>query len=394
MTIGVRKETANGERRVALVPSDVAAEIKTGAKVIIETGAGEAAGYLDQEYAERGAEIVPDATTVLERAEVLLTVRFAAADLEHAESQIAQLKQNAVVIGLMEPYAHPELFQRMAERGVTSFSLELLPRITRAQSMDVLSSTANLAGYKAALIAADRLPRLFPMMMTAAGTIVPAKVFVVGVGVAGLQAIATAKRLGAVVSAYDVRPAVKEQVLSLGAKFVEMELETESAEGSGGYAREMGEEFYRKQRELMAAVLEETDAVITTASIPGKPAPRLISTEMVERMSPGSVVIDLAAERGGNCELTRVGETVMHKGVSIVGPENLASQLAYTAGRLYSKNITTFLKTLRNKEGELEISADDEIIAATLLTHKGQLLAAGLGGPGAGGAGGATDSKN
>ena len=378
MTIGVRKETAKGERRVALVPSDVAAEIKAGAEVLIESGAGETAGYPDQDYIDRGAEIVKDANSVLQRSDVLLTVRFAAADSENAAQQIAQLKENAVVIGLMEPYAHTELFQAMAERGVRSFSLELLPRITRAQSMDVLSSTANLAGYKAALIAADRLPRLFPMMMTAAGTIVPAKVFVIGVGVAGLQAIATAKRLGAVVSAYDVRPAVKEQVQSLGAKFVEMELETESAESSGGYAREMGEEFYRKQRELMAAVLAETDAVITTASIPGKPAPRLITTEMVEGMSTGSVIIDLAAERGGNCELTKAGETVVHKGVSIIGPENIASQLAFTAGRLYSKNITTFLKALRNKEGALEIDREDEIVAATLVTCEGQVVAPSL----------------
>ncbi|MCA1754757.1 MAG: Re/Si-specific NAD(P)(+) transhydrogenase subunit alpha [Spirochaeta sp.] len=377
MTIGVRTETANGERRVALVPSDVAAEVKGGSQVLIQAGAGELAGYSDQEYADKGAEVVQDAGEILKRSDILLTVRFAAADKDNAEEQIAQLKENALVVGLMEPYANAELFQKMAQRGVTAFSLELLPRITRAQSMDVLSSTANLAGYKAALIAADRLPRLFPMMMTAAGTIVPAKVFVVGVGVAGLQAIATAKRLGAVVSAYDVRPAVKEQVQSLGAKFVEMELE--SAEGSGGYAKEMGEEFYRKQRELMAAVLAETDAVITTASIPGKPAPRLITTEMVEGMSSGSVVIDLAAERGGNCELTKVGETVMHKGVSIIGPENIASQLAYTAGRLYSKNITTFLKALRNKENVLEINREDEIVAATLVTYGGEIVAASLG---------------
>jgi len=377
MTIGVRTETANGERRVALVPSDVAVEVKGGSQVLIQAGAGELAGYSDQEYIDKGAEIVQDAGEILKRSDILLTVRFAAADKDNAEEQIAQLKENALVIGLMEPYANAELFQKMAQRGVTAFSLELLPRITRAQSMDVLSSTANLAGYKAALIAADRLPRLFPMMMTAAGTIVPAKVFVVGVGVAGLQAIATAKRLGAVVSAYDVRPAVKEQVQSLGAKFVEMELE--SAEGSGGYAKEMGEEFYRKQRELMAAVLAETDAVITTASIPGKPAPRLITTEMVEGMSSGSVVIDLAAERGGNCELTKVGETVMHKGVSIIGPENIASQLAYTAGRLYSKNITTFLKALRNRENVLEINREDEIVAATLVTYAGEIVAASLG---------------
>jgi len=248
--------------------------------------------------------------------------------------------------------------------------MELIPRITRAQSMDALSSMANLAGYRAAIVAAEALPKMFPMMMTAAGTIVPARAFVVGVGVAGLQAIATARRLGAVVSAYDVRPAVKEQVLSLGAKFVEMELET--AEGQGGYAKEMDETFYRRQRELMGDVVADSDLVITTAAIPGKPSPVLVTKEMVERMRPGSVIVDLATERGGNCELSEPGRRVTKHGVTIIGPTDTASALAFNASQLYSKNITTFLLAMV-KDGELTVDMDDEIVAATLVTRDGEI---------------------
>ena len=371
MTIGVLRETHPGEQRVALVPAHTAALVKTGAAVLLESGAGESAGHPDQEYRNKGAEVVADAAEVLSRANVLLTVRFAAAADSDA-AQLDQLRPGTAVIGLLDPFQPHSSFARLRDGEVSSFAMELMPRITRAQSMDVLSSMANLAGYKAALMAAYHLPKMLPMMMTAAGTIVPARAFVVGAGVAGLQAIATARRLGARVSAYDVRPAVKEQVQSLGARFMEIELQAEDAESSDGYARQMDEEFYRKQRRLMSGVLAESDIVITTAAVPGKPAPVLITQQMVEAMGHGSVIVDLAAERGGNCELTRAGETVQHKGVTIVGPLNLASTLARDASQLYSKNITTFSQVLL-KDGELAIDLQDEIIAATVVTHAGSV---------------------
>jgi H+-translocating NAD(P) transhydrogenase subunit alpha len=362
MKIGVPRETFPGERRVALVPAHAQALAKAGLDVVVESGAGEPSGYRDSEYKGRGAEIVDDARST---ADVLLTVRAAAAT---GDDDPGPGRDEQTIIGFLEPYQPHPAFDRLLARKTTSFSMELIPRITRAQSMDALSSMANLAGYRAAILGAEALPRMFPMMMTAAGTIVPAKVFVVGVGVAGLQAIATTRRLGAVVSAYDVRPAVREQVESLGAKFVEMELE--SAEGSGGYAKEMGGEFYRRQRELMGDVLAETDLVITTAAIPGKPSPVLITEEMVQRMPPGSVIVDLATERGGNCELSEAGRTVVKHGVTIVGPVNIPSALAFNASQLYSKNITTFLLAMI-KEGELLIDTNDEIVAATLVTRDG-----------------------
>jgi H+-translocating NAD(P) transhydrogenase subunit alpha len=364
MKIGVPREAVPGERRVALVPAHVPSLTKAGLDVVVEAGAGEPSGYSDGAYTERGAETVDDARAT---ADVLLTVRSAAAagDSDHGPGHDGQ-----TIIGFLEPYAPHPAFERLLEGKATAFSMELIPRITRAQSMDALSSMANLAGYRSAILAAEALPKMFPMMMTAAGTIVPAKAFVVGVGVAGLQAIATTRRLGAVVSAYDVRPAVKEQVESLGAKFVEMELET--AEGSGGYAREMDEEFYRKQRELMGDVLAESDVVITTAAIPGKPSPVLVTEEMVKRMQPGSVIVDLATERGGNCELSETGKTVVKHGVTIVGPVNIPSALASNASQLYSKNITTFLLAMI-KDGELLIDTNDEIVAATLVTRGGEI---------------------
>ena len=371
MTIGVLRETHPGEQRVALVPAHTAALVKAGAAVLLEAGAGESAGYPDQEYRNKGAEVVADAAAVLSRANVLLTVRFAAAADSDA-AQLDQLQPGAAVIGLLDPFQPHSSFARLRDGGVSSFAMELMPRITRAQSMDALSSMANLAGYKAVLVAADNLPKMLPMMMTAAGTIVPARALVVGAGVAGLQAIATARRLGALVSAYDVRPAVKEQVQSLGARFVEIELQAEDAESSDGYARQMDEEFYRKQRRLMSGALAESDMVITTAAVPGKPAPVLITQQMVEAMRRGSVIVDLAAERGGNCELTRAGESVQHNGVTIVGPLNLASTLARDASQLYSKNITTFSQVLL-KDGELAIDLQDEIIAATVVTHAGSV---------------------
>ncbi|AFG38813.1 Re/Si-specific NAD(P)(+) transhydrogenase subunit alpha [Spirochaeta africana] len=368
MIIGVLKETAANEHRVAVVPAHLPSLTKAGASIVVQAGAGIAAGYPDQQYQDKGAEIAADAAAVAAKADVLLMVQSGAARADLVDS----VKQGQVLVGMMDPYQPNDVFSSFVSKGVTTLSMELMPRITRAQSMDVLSSMANLAGYKAALLAADNLPKMFPMMMTAAGTITPAKVFVIGVGVAGLQAIATTKRLGAVVSAYDIRPAVKDQVLSLGAKFVEMELDSDTAEDSGGYAREMDEEFYRKQRELMKSVIAESDVVITTAAIPGKQSPVLVTTEMVEAMAPGSVIVDLAVERGGNVEPSKPGETVNHNGVSIIGPVNIASTLSYNASQLYSKNITTYLLSLIDKESkQLTLNMEDEIVQATVVTHQG-----------------------
>jgi NAD(P) transhydrogenase subunit alpha len=369
MKVGVLKEQLAGERRVALVPAHVSSLTKLGAEVMVERGAGEAAGFADDAYTDKGATIV-DRAEVLSGADAVLTVQTAGADPDSFTVDAEKMKEGQIVIGYAEPYAPSEAFQKAVDRKVSVFSMELMPRITRAQSMDSLSSMANLAGYKAVLLAANELPKMFPMMMTAAGTIVAAKAFIVGVGVAGLQAIATAKRLGAVVSAYDIRPAVKDQVKSLGAKFVEMELETGDAESSGGYAKEMGEDFYRKQRELMTEVVAESDVVITTANIPGKQAPTLITEDMVKAMPTGSVLVDLAAERGGNCELTESGQTVVKHGVTIVGPENIPSMLAENASTLYSKNITTFFATMAN-EGQIDIDYEDEIISQTMVTRDG-----------------------
>jgi NAD(P) transhydrogenase subunit alpha len=311
---GVPRETFPGERRVALVPASVAALAKAGLQVIIETGAGEPAGFPDSQYAERGARIVPDRAEVFETAGVILHVRGGGANAEAGREDIERLRSGQTVIGMLDPLSDPASASAMAARGATAFALELLPRITRAQSMDVLSSMATIAGYKAVLMAADSLPRMFPMMMTAAGTVTPAKVFVVGAGVAGLQAISTAKRLGAVVRGYDVRPAAKEQVESLGGRFVELGLETATAEQSGGYAQAMDEEFYRRQREMMSKVVADSDVVITTAAVPGKRAPVLVTAEMVRGMRPGSIVVDVAAERGGNCELTQPEHRSLSRG--------------------------------------------------------------------------------
>ncbi len=366
MVVGVPKETTPGERRVALAPTHIPALTKAGATVRVEKGAGLASGITDDEYQQKGAETVAR-NDVFSGSDVVLTVRCGAA---HSGSEPLPVgKKGQIFIGTADPWQPHEAFKKIAEGGATVFAMELIPRITRAQAMDVLSSMANLAGYKSVLLGANALHKMFPMMMTAAGTIIPAKVFVVGVGVAGLQAIATAKRLGAVVSAYDVRSAVKEQVESLGAKFVEMDL-GEDAEGEGGYAKAMDESFYAKQREMMLDVVRETDVVITTAAVPGKPAPRLITEEMVKAMPPGSVVVDLGAERGGNCELTKPGETIEAHDVTIVGPENVASTLSGNASQLYSKNITAFLQEML-ADGEIKIDTEDEIIDATLVVHDG-----------------------
>ena len=369
--IAVPKETFPGERRVAVVPGSLSALKKLGADVLVESGAGVEAGFPDQTYADSGATILSDRDQLFRDADVVCQVRAAVANPETGQADLDQLQDGDVLIAQCDPLSDPKAMEAAAERKAAIFAMELMPRITRAQSMDVLSSMATIAGYKAVLLAADRLPQMFPMLMTAAGTLTPAKVFIIGAGVAGLQAIATAKRLGALVNAYDVRPAVKEQVESLGGKFVEMELET--AEGEGGYAREMNEEFYAKQRELMLKVVAETDVVITTAAIPGKQAPILVTEEMVQVMPPGSVIVDLAAERGGNCELTKAGEVVEAHGVTILGPLNVPSEIPKHASQMYSNNLTTFLKSLI-KDGQPVIDMTDECIAGTLVTKGGQLV--------------------
>ncbi len=371
MKVAVIKESFPGERRVALVPASVKPLIKSGLEVFIEESAGVAAGFSDEQYRSEGATIVSHGDVF--SADCILTVRTAAAAGEAWEADRNRLKSNQVVIGICDPLGSPEACAEAAERGIALFSLELVPRITRAQSMDVLSSQANIAGYKAVLLAASALPRILPMMTTAAGTVKPAKVLVLGAGVAGLQAIATAKRLGAQVSAYDVRPAVKEQVQSLGAKFVELDLETSSSESAGGYAKAMDEAFYTKQRELLGKVIADSDVVICTALIPGQKAPTLVTSEMVSQMKPGSVIVDMAAERGGNCEATSCGETTCVDGVTIVGPTNLPADVATHTSQLYARNITTFLMHLVD-HGLPQIPSDDEICRETLVTHNGQIV--------------------
>ena len=372
MIVAVTRETHPGENRVALIPTFVPALTKAGAEVMIESSAGSSAGFPDGQYAERGAKIV-DRSKDLSAADVILQVRAAGANPTAAAADLGYLRSGQVVIGMCDPLAAPQAAGEIAAHGVTLFALEMLPRITRAQSMDVLSSMATVAGYRSVLLAAERLPKMFPMLMTAAGTIAPAKVFVMGVGVAGLQAIATARRLGAVVSANDIRPAVKEQVESLGAEFVQLELDTATAEDKGGYAKEMDEEFLRKQRELIARVVAESDVVITTAAVPGKKAPTLVTADMVAGMAPGAVIVDLAAERGGNCELTKPDETVIAGGVTILGPSNLASGVPYHASQMYAKNITTFLLHLVD-DGRLKLDLEDEITRETLISHGGDVV--------------------
>jgi NAD(P) transhydrogenase subunit alpha len=354
-----------------MVPGVIAAFKKSGVDLLVESGAGLSAGFPDSEYVEKGARI-GSRKEVFGAAEILLQVRAPSANPE-GEGDLEMLSAGQTVIGFSEPLTALDEVGAIAARQVSLFSMELMPRITRAQSMDALSSMATVAGYKAVLIAADTVPRMFPMLMTAAGTIAPAKVLVIGAGVAGLQAIATARRLGAVVSGYDIRPAAKEQVESLGARFVVLALETSTSEDKGGYAKAMGEDFYRRQRELLAAVLAEQSVVITTAAVPGKKAPILITGEMVQHMAPGSVIVDIAAERGGNCELTRPGEEVDAGGVRILGPLNLPSTIPYHASQMYARNIATFLNYLL-KEGQPKWNRADEIVRETLVTHGGEVV--------------------
>jgi NAD(P) transhydrogenase subunit alpha len=372
LRVGVVSESAPGERRVALVPGAVSVLNKTGVELVLETGAGLRAGFADSEYAAKGVSLA-SREEVFATVQVVLQVRSLGANPETGGRDLALLRPGQIVIGFGEPLTSFDAARQLASRGVSFLAMELMPRITRAQSMDALSSMATIAGYKAVLIAANSLPRMFPMLMTAAGTIAPARVLVIGAGVAGLQAIATARRLGAVVSGYDIRPAVKEQVESLGARFVVLDLDNAAAEDKGGYAKAMGEEFYRRQRELLGNVLAEQNVVVTTAAIPGKKAPILITAEMAARMAPGSLIVDIAAERGGNCELTRPGESVERNGVQILGPVNLPSEIPYHASQMYAKNILTFLKYLV-KDGQIALNFDDEIVRETLVTHAGEIV--------------------
>ena len=369
MRVGIPKETFPGETRVAVIPAGAATLKKAGLDVAVEKGAGAAAGFTDEAYQQQGATLV-DRGSVFSTSDIILTIRAVPID--------GTLRKGQALIGFADPLGAPDAVHRAAGTGVALLSMELMPRITRAQSMDALSSMATIAGYKGVLLAANAAPRMFPMLMTAAGTISSAHVFIVGAGVAGLQAIATARRLGARVEAYDVRPAVKEQVQSLGAKFVELPIESADSEDKGGYAKAQDESFYRRQREMMLKVVAANDVVITTALIPGKRAPILITREMVEAMTPGSVVIVLAAERGGNCELTRPDETVVHRGVTILGPSNPPALVPFHASQMYSKNILTFLMHLLGKTGAqqtaLPIDPNDEITRETLLTRDGDVV--------------------
>ena len=373
MVVGIPRETFPGERRVAITPACVPTLASAGLEVIVEASAGRAAGLRDVDFSDKGARIVQERTRVFSEADIVLQVRAIGAAGEAGDADLPLVRPGQAVIGFSEPLIETSRAQALAERGVTALSMELMPRITRAQSMDALSSMATVAGYKAVLIAADRLSRMFPMLMTAAGTLAPARVFVVGAGVAGLQAIATARRLGGKVDAYDVRPAVKEQVESLGASFVELPLDTAAAEDTGGYAKAQDDAFYRRQREMMSQVVSGSDVVITTALIPGKAAPLLVTAEMIAGMAPGSVVVDLAAERGGNCEPTRPDEVVDTGGVTILGPTNLPSTVPYHASQMYGKNITTFLLHLI-ENGDLVISTEDEITQGTLVSYQGQIV--------------------
>ncbi len=373
MKVSVLKETYPGEMRVALAPANVPQLAKIGVDVVVEAGAGAAAGYLDKQYQEKGATLAVDRAAAIADADLIAQVRSVGANPEAGQDDLAAFRSGQMVLGMSDPLGNPAAAAVMAEKGLTSFALELIPRTTRAQSMDVLSSMATIAGYRAVLLAAVELPKMFPMMTTAAGTLRPAKVFILGVGVAGLQAIATAKRLGGVVQAYDLRPACREQVESLGAKFVELNLDTGESEDKGGYAKAMDEAFYQRQRELLADIAAECDVVITTAAIPGRKSPLLITTNAVERMPPGSVVVDLAAERGGNCEVSKADERVVHQGVTILGPTNLPAEVPQHASQMFSNNVTKFLINLI-KEGQVNWNMDDEIICETLVTRDREVV--------------------
>ncbi len=373
MIIGIPAEIKTAEKRVAMSPANVQSLTDKGVKVLFQTNAGDAAGYPDRLYTEAGATLSSDRAEIFAQADIILQVQSFGSNNDNSDADLASLRSGQLVIGMMDPLASPQAAQSVAEKGATAIALELVPRISRAQSMDVLSSMATLAGYKAVLMGASAAPRIFPMLMTAAGTLQPARVLIMGVGVAGLQACATAKRLGAVVEAYDVRPAAREQIISVGAKPVELDLDTGESEGAGGYAKAQGEDFLKRQRELMTAVVAEQDIIITTAAIPGAKSPILVTEDMVKAMKSGSVIVDLAAERGGNCDLTEQGKTVVAHGVTILGPENVPSELAYHASQMYGKNMQTLLELILDEEGNLNLDFNDEIVAGTVVAHKGEI---------------------
>ena len=370
MNLAVLKETVPGERRVALVPTAVRRLLDAGFRVVVESGAGDRAGFEDSAYLEHGARVEESRSEILSEADVLLPVRceglLATDDLE-------KLRAGQTLISLCDPLGNPDRIQAFAHCGVNLLALELIPRITRAQSMDVLSSMATIAGYKSVILAAATLPRMFPMLITAAGTVLPARVLVLGAGVAGLQAIATARRLGAVVDAYDVRPAVREEIQSLGANFVDLSLETADAEGQGGYARDLGAAFYRRQQEALADWAARATVVISTASVPGRPAPVLVTADAVARMKPGSVIVDLAAEQGGNCELTQPDETIVAHGVTILGPTNLPATVPFHASEMLARNLSAFLLHLA-ADGQLDLDGDGEVLRETLVVRGGEIV--------------------
>ncbi|HYC65579.1 MAG TPA: Re/Si-specific NAD(P)(+) transhydrogenase subunit alpha [Reyranellaceae bacterium] len=375
MKLAIAKERRANESRVAATPDTVKRLKGLGLDIVVEAGAGAGSSIADQAYVDAGAQIAPDAATALQDADIVIKVSRPLTAAEGGPDEIQAMKRGAVLVAMLDPYRNRDLVRALAEQGITAFAMELVPRITRAQSMDVLSSQANLAGYKAVLDAAVEFGRAFPMMMTAAGTVAPAKVFVMGAGVAGLQAIATARRLGAVVSATDVRPAAKEQVESLGASFVMVESEeTKQAETAGGYAKEMSEDYKRKQAALVADHIRKQDVVICTALIPGRPAPRLVTAEMVRTMRPGSVIVDLAVENGGNCELAEPDKVVKANGVKVVGWTNVPSRIAVDATALYARNLFNFLGLIVAKDGTLKIDPEDEIIKGSLLTRDGRVV--------------------
>jgi NAD(P) transhydrogenase subunit alpha len=373
MIVGVPKEIYPNERRVALVPAVIPNLKKAGMDVVVEAGSGIEAGYPDAEYAEKGARMLTNRAEVFQSADIIAQFLVHGANDKTGSSDLPLMRRGQVLLGFLRPLGAVKTLQEIAERGVTTFSVELMPRTTRAQSMDALSSMATICGYKAVVLAADTLPRMFPMLTTAAGTIAPARVLIIGAGVAGLQAIATARRLGAVASAYDMRPAAKEQVQSLGGRFVELPIEAKDAQDARGYGKAQDESFYQKQRELLGKTVAESDVVITAAVIPGKKSPVLVTKDMVARMSPGSVIVDLAAERGGNCELTRPDETIVEHNVTIIGEYNLAGSVPYHASSLFARNVSAFLQHLV-KEGKLNLDTKDEIIRETMVTQDGEIV--------------------
>ena len=370
--IAVTRELVRGEKRVSLCPNNVQSLIEAGAELWIEHDAGAKAGFSNTDYQSVGAKIISVRDKLFAGADIILQVQGFGSNTENAEQDLKRLKAKQLIIGMMDPLAQPQAASQVAKTGATAIALELVPRISRAQSMDVLSSMATLAGYRSVLLGAEAAPRILPMLMTAAGTLQPARVLIMGVGVAGLQACATAKRLGAVVEAYDVRPAAREQIISVGATPVELDLPTESSEGAGGYAKEQTEEFLELQRKLMTEVVARQDIIITTAAVPGAKSPILVTEEMLKAMKSGSVVVDMAAERGGNCELTKMGQTVVEHGVTILGPGNMASDVAYHASQMYGKNIQTLLELIL-KDGIINLDFDDEIVAGTVVAHDGEV---------------------